>query len=400
MKALILGGSGIQGAAVAQDMVKKDSVTEVVIAARRKEALEATASRLKNEKLKTKCVDVSDKDGLVKLIKKGGFDVVVSSVPWRVAIPPLEASIEAGVNLLDFGLYQNLAFDENISKFDENAKNRGITVVPSCGVAPGLTNMLAGYGTSKLDKVDKIHIFVGGIPEKPQPPLGYKTVWSLEGVWTEYSGKCRIIRDGKMDEVDAASELEFIDFPKIGKLQAFYTDGIGTLLHSYKEPFLKGVQEIYEKTLRWLGHIEKIYTLRECLLLDTEPIKVKGVEISPRRFVTTLLNPVLKLGEDERDMTVLRVDVIGNKEGSDAEYTFYMTDYRDTKTGVLSMARTTGYTGSIVAQMMYEGKIKKKGIVMPEKLGADQAIFKEILREYAKRNITIEEEHKFLRTLS
>jgi lysine 6-dehydrogenase len=400
MKALILGGSGIQGAAVAQDMVKKDSVTEVVIAARRKEALEATASRLKNEKLKTRCVDVSDKDGLVKLIKKGGFDVVVSSVPWRVAIPPLEASIEAGVNLLDFGLYQNLAFDENISKFDENAKNRGVTVVPSCGVAPGLTNMLAGHGASKLDKVDKIHIFVGGIPEKPLPPLGYKTVWSLEGVWTEYSGKCRIIRDGKMDEVDAASEIEFIDFPKIGRLQAFYTDGIGTLLHSYKEPLLKGVKEVYEKTLRWPGHIEKIYTLRECLLLDIEPIKVKGVEISPRRFLTTLLNPVLKLGEEERDMTVLRVDVIGSKEGSDAEYTFYMADYRDTKTGVLSMARTTGYTGSIVAQMMYEGKIKEKGIVMPEELGADQEVFKEILREYAKRNITIEEEHKFRRALS
>ena len=400
MKALILGGSGIQGAAVAQDMVKKESVTEVVIAARRKEALEATASRLKNEKLKTRCVDVSDKDGLVKLINKGGFDVVVSSVPWRVAIPPLEASIEAGVNLLDFGLYQNLAFDENISKFDENAKNRGATVVPSCGVAPGLTNMLAGHGASKLDKVNKIHIFVGGIPEKPLPPLGYKTVWSLEGVWTEYSGKCRIIRDGKMDEVDAASEIEFIDFPKVGRLQAFYTDGIGTLLHSYKEPLLKGVKEVYEKTLRWPGHIEKIYTLRECLLLDIEPIKVKGVEISPRRFLTTLLNPLLKLGEEERDMTVLRVDVIGSKEGSDAEYTFYMADYRDMKTGVLSMARTTGYTGSIVAQMMYEGKIKEKGIVMPEKLGADQAIFKEILREYAKRNIAIEEEHKFRRALS
>ena len=400
MKALILGGSGIQGAAVAQDMVKKDSVTEVVIAARRKEALEATASWVKSEKLKTKCVDVSDKDGLVKLIKEGGFDVVVSSVPWRVAIPPLEASIEAGVNLLDFGLYQNLAFDENISKFDKNAKNRGVTVVPSCGVAPGLTNMLTGYGASKLDKVDKIHIFVGGIPERPQPPLGYKTVWSLEGVWTEYSGKCRIIRDGKMDEVDAASELEFIDFPRVGKLQAFYTDGIGTLLHSYKEPFLKGVQEVYEKTLRWPGHIEKIYTLRECLLLDIEPIKVKGVEISPRRFLTTLLNPVLKLGEDERDMTVLRVDVIGSKGGSDAEYTFHMADYRDMKTGVLSMARTTGYTGSIVAQMMYEGKIKEKGIVMPEKLGADQEVFKEILREYEKRNITIEEKRKLLRTLS
>ena len=400
MKALILGGSGIQGAAVAQDMVREDRVTDVVIAARRKEALEATASWLRNEKLKTECVDVSDKDSLVKLIKEGEFDVVVSSVPWRVAITPLEASIEAGVNFLDFGLYQNLAFDENISKFKENAENIGVTVVPSCGVAPGLTNMLAGYGASKLDEVDKIHIFVGGIPEKPQPPLGYKTVWSLEGVWTEYTGGCRIIRNGKMVDVDAASGLEIIGFPEVGKLQAFYTDGIGTLLHSYKEPFLKGVQEVYEKTLRWPGHIEKIYTLRECSLLSTEPIKVDGVEISPRNFLTSLLDPKLKLGEDERDMTVLKVEVIGRKEGSEAKHIFYMVDYRDMKTGVLSMARTTGYTGSIVAQLMCEGKVKETGIVMPEELGANEELFGEILREYSKRNIKIKGEHQIRRSLA
>jgi len=389
MKVLVLGGTGIQGSAVAQDMVRKGGVTDVVIAARRKEALQHTASWLKSEKLKTECVDVSDKDRLVKLMKEGEFDVVVSSVPWRVAITPLEASVEAGVDFLDFGLYQNLAFDENISKFDEKAKNAGITVVPSCGVAPGLTNMLAGYGASKLDEVEKIHIFVGGIPERPQPPLGYRTVWSLEGVWTEYVGKCRIIRDRKMEEVDAASGLESLDFPPLGKLQAIYTDGIGTLLHSYREPFLKGVQEVYEKTLRWPGHIEKIYALRECGLLDTEPIKVDGVEISPRKFLTTLLNPKLKLGEDERDITALRVDVIGKKEGSDAKYVSHMIDYRDMKTGVISMARTTGYTGSIVAQMMCQGKIKEKGVVMPEKLGADEALFGEMLGEYSKRNITI-----------
>jgi len=400
MKVLILGGSGIQGSAVAEDMMKKENVTDVVIAARNKKALELVSSWIKSEKLKIECIDVSNKESLVKLIKKGGFDVVVSSVPWRVAITPLEASIEAGVNFLDFGLYQNLAFDENISKFDESAKNAGVTVVPSCGVAPGLSNMLAGYGASKLDKVDKIHIFVGGIPERPQPPLSYKTVWSLEGVWTEYTGKCRIIKDGRITEVEAASGLETLEFPGIGKLEAAYTDGLGTLLHVYKAPILKGVEEAYEKTLRYPGHYEKIKTLRECGLLDAKPIEVDGVEVSPRKFLTALLYPKLKLGKDERDMTVLRVEVIGKKGDNEAQYTFDLIDYRDEKTGILSMARTTGYTGSIIAQLIYEGKIKEKGIVVPEKLGANKELFKEILKEYSKRDIRIKEEFRVRRSLN
>jgi lysine 6-dehydrogenase len=391
LKALILGGAGIQGSAVAYDMVKK-GVSEVVIASRGKDALDAAASWIKSEKLKTMRIDVSDKDRLVEVIEDGGFDFVVSAVPWRVSIPPLEASLEAGVDFLDFGLYQNLAFDEKIAEFDEKAKDAGVTVVPSCGVAPGLTNMLAGCGASRLDEAERAVIMVGGIPENPQPPLGYKTVWSLEGVWTEYIGKCRIIRDSGMTEVDAASDLEYIDFPEVGRLQAFYTDGIGTLLHSYREPYMKGVSEVYEKTLRWPGHIEKIYALRECSLLDTEPIEVKGVEVSPREFLTTLLNPMLKLGEDERDMTVLRVEVSGRKAGREAKHSFHMVDYRDMEAGVLSMARTTGYTGSIVAQMVHGGKVKEKGIVFPEKLGADEGIFKQILEEYSKRNINVIEE--------
>ncbi len=391
MKALILGGAGIQGSAVAYDMVKK-GVSEVVIASRGKEALDATASWIKSEKLKTMRIDVSDKDRLVEVIEDGGFDFVVSAVPWMVSIPPLEVSLEAGVDFLDFGLYQNLAFDEKIAEFDEKAKDAGVTVVPSCGVAPGLTNMLAGCGASRLDEAERAVIMVGGIPENPQPPLGYKTVWSLEGVWTEYIGKCRIIRDSGMTEVDAASDLEYIDFPEVGRLQAFYTDGIGTLLHSFREPYMKGVSEVYEKTLRWPGHIEKIYALRECSLLDTEPIEVKGVEVSPREFLTTLLNPMLKLGEDERDMTVLRVEVSGRKGGREAKHSFRMVDYRNMETGVLSMARTTGYTGSIVAQMVHGGKVKEKGIVFPEKLGADEGIFKQILEEYSKRNINVIEE--------
>ena len=394
MKVLILGGSGTQGSAVAEDMVKKKDVTEVVIAARRREALGHIVSWLKSVKLKTVSIDVRDKESLVKLIREGEFDVVVSAVPWRFTVTPLEASIEAGVNFLDFGLYQNLAFDENYTMFDDSTRNAGIIVVPSCGLAPGLTNMLAGHGASKLDKVNKIHIYVGGIPEKPQPPFGYKTVWSLEGVLTEYVGKCRIIQDGGLVEVEAISGLETIEFPGIGKLEAAYTDGLGTLLHAYRTPILKGVQEAYEKTLRYPGHYDKIKTLRECGLLDTKPIKVDDVKISPRKFLTSLLSPKFRLGKDEKDLSVLMVKVIGIKNGNEVQYMFQLIDYRDMETGVLSMAKTTGYTGSIVAQLMYEGKIKEKGIVMPEELGANEELFREILREYSKRNITIKEEYR------
>ncbi|MFO8060340.1 MAG: saccharopine dehydrogenase C-terminal domain-containing protein [Bacillota bacterium] len=389
MKVLILGGSGIQGSASASDLLRMQPAAEVVLAGRTVSSLESTAARLNSDRVRVREGDVTDIDSLAELIRSEGCQIVISSVPWTVSIEPLEAAIEAGAHFIDYGLYQNRDFDDRISEFDQKAKRAQVTVIPSCGVAPGLTNMLAAYGASKLDRVDTVHIYVGGIPENPQPPLQYKVVWSLEGVWTQFFEECRVIRGGALTGVEAGSGREELEFPETGRLEAASTDGLGTLLHMYNDPIMKGAREVFEKTIRHPGHYDKIMTLKACGLLDTDPVEVDGVRVSPRKMLTTLLTPRLQLEKDERDMTVMRVRVAGSIRGEDATWVFDMVDYRDMKTGILSMGRTTGYTGSILAPMVHRGRISTPGVVEPEKLGADPELMEEILREYSKRDINI-----------
>ncbi len=389
MHVLVLGASGTQGRAAAYDLVHNPRIEKVILAGIDRYPLEKTARWLDSEKCQVEVVDVSTKFDVFKLMKKIAPHVVVCSVPWKVTLPPLDAAIEAGISFVDFGLYQNVDFDKRIDYYHQRAKEAKVTIIPSCGLAPGMTNMLAAYGISHMDKADTVEVYVGGIPEKPAPPLQYKAVWSIEGVWTQFMVDCRVIHEGKPDTVEATTGKVDLHFNSIGDFEAAYTDGLGTMLHAYKEPEMKGVREIYEKTIRWPGHYEKIRILKDCGLLDTKPIDIDGCSISPRAFLTKLLEPALKMADQERDMTLLRVNISGEKDGSPLKKSYEMIDYRDKKTGILSMARTTGFTGAIVVDMLLSGKIVDQGVVMPEKLGANPAIFTEMMDEYKKRDIHI-----------
>ena len=389
MKFFILGGGGIQGAASAYDLIRMQPDARVLLGELDMHQLDPVLKWLDSDRVEGREVDAQDIDGLARVIRDEGCDGVISSVPWPVSIPPLEAAIQAGVDFIDYGLYQNREFDARMPEFDARAKEAGVTVIPSCGVAPGMTNMLAAYGATNFDRVDKIHIYVGGIPEHPEPPLQYKAVWSLEGVWTQFFEQARTVRNGKLVEVEAGSGLEELEFCETGPVEAAYTDGLGTLNQMYTHPVFEGVSEVFEKTIRHKGHYEKVMFLKDCGLLDTEPIAVNGSEIAPRRFLTTLLGPKMKMSEGERDMTVLRVRVSGSRSGIAGECMYDMLDYKDLEAGVLSMGRTTGYTGAILAPMVASDRIDAAGLVEPEKLGADRGLFEEILGEYARRNIEI-----------
>lgn len=389
MKFLILGGAGVQGSASAYDLLRMHPDAEIILGELEEERLDPVLKWLDSDRAQGRQVDVRDVDGLARMIVDEGCDVIISSVPWPVSIPPLEAAIKAGADFVDYGLYQNREFDRRMDEFDRRAADAGVTVIPSCGVAPGLTNMLAAYGAAGLDAVDRVHIYVGGIPEHPEPPLQYKAVWSLEGVWTQFFEECRVVQNGRLTEVDAGTGLEQLEFAQTGPVEAAVTDGLGTLIQMYTHPVFEGVEEVFEKTIRHRGHYDKVLLLKECGLLDTEPIEVDGSRIAPRDFLSTLLNPKLKMREDERDMTVLRVRVTGTRDGAAAETVFEMVDYKDMEAGVLSMGRTTGYTGSILAPMVATDRIDTAGVVHPEKIGADRELFRSLLEEYTKRGIEI-----------
>ncbi len=361
----------------------------VILADLDREALDATARRLDSGRVTCRLLDASDATAVAAVIREESCDVVVNSVPWQLSLPPLEAALETGTDFVDYGLYQNREFDRRLEGYDGRAREAGITVVPSCGFAPGLTNMLAGYGAAHLDQVQQVHLYVGGLPENPKPPLQYSVVWSLEGVWTQYFEDCRIVRDGILTAVEAGSEREYLEIPAAGRLEAAMTDGLGTLLHMYSDPIFDGVQEVFEKTLRHPGHYDRVMTLKDCGLLDSEPVDVGGVRVSPRALLTAVLTPRMTLEPDQRDMTVMRVRVAGQRDGRPETHIFDMVDYRDLESGTLSMGRTTGYTGSIVALMLKRGLISQRGVVAPERLGADRDLFEQMLQDYAARDITV-----------
>ncbi len=391
MKVIILGGSGAQGKAVAFDLAKNDSVEKIILADLNENELKRVARWINSPKCKTAIVDCSKEQAVAQLIQNENAETIVCSVPWQITIPPLNAAIKCGINFVDFGLYHNKEFDDRFEEYDKKAKEAGSVIIPSCGLAPGITNMLAAYGVSKLDSAHTVEVYDGGNPEIPEPPLFYKTVWSIEGVWAQFTGSCWIIKDGTPTTIEAISGIETLEFEGLGIFEVAYTECLGTMLHAYKHPVMKGVKNAYGKTIRWPGHYEKIITFKECGFLKDEPVLCGGSAVVPRKFLTALLEPMLKLEADQRDMTLVKINSCGVLNGNDTTFSFELVDYKDLETGILSMARTTGFTGSILVDMINKGEFKKPGIVMPEQIGGDPVLFEQMIEEYRKRNIIIKE---------
>jgi len=373
---IIVLGCGKIGSVIARDFAESVDGAEVVVADKSERMAEAAASRIREAEWTS--VDATDYAGLVESVR--GFDLVIGALPGDYGYQALRAAVEAGVDMLDVSFTP-----ENPLELDEAAREAGVTVVPDCGVAPGLSNMLVGHAAAKLDRVRAAHIMVGGIPERPVPPLGYTITWSAEGLIDEYMRDVRIVEGGRIVEVPALSGLEEIEFPGVGRLEAFYTDGLRTLVQTLPE-----VESMWEKTLRYPGHVERIRLLRALGFFDEEPVAVEGVQVSPRLVTARLLERSLRM-PDVGDILAMTVEVAGERQGADTRYRYYILDRYDRAKEVTAMARTTGYTASIVAQKLAQGAIKEKGVVPPERLGMDESLFKDILSGLRERGVQVEE---------
>ena len=322
--------------------------------------------------------NTADYSALLEKIRD--YDLVLGALPGEYGFKALKAVIETGVNMVDVSFTP-----ENPLKLDPAAKQAEVTVIPDCGVAPGLSNILVGYSASRLEEVREAHIMVGGIPDVQIPPLGYTITWSAEGLIDEYVRDVNIIEDGKKVIVPALSGLELIDFPGVGKLEAFYTDGLRSLTQT-----LPNVENMWEKTLRYPGHVEKIKLLRDLGFFDDEVLKVQDTEIPPRIITARLLEKSL-WKPDIGDLLAMNIEVTGISGGAEKCYKYQILDHYDQNERVTAMARTTAYTAAIVASMLVKGKISKKGVIPPERLGMDQDLTKLLLEELKKRNIIIRE---------
>ena len=288
----------------------------------------------------------------------------------------LRSVIEAGKNITDISFMA-----EDTLSLDKLAKENGVTAVVDMGVAPGMSHLLVGYVDSLLDETESAIILVGRLPVIREWPYEYKIAWFPKDVIEEYIRPARLMERGKITEKTALSEIELVDLPKIGTLEAFNADGLHSLLYTLDIPEMK------EKTLRYPGYAEKMRMLRETGFFDENPIDIKGVKIKPLDLTSELLFPKWKLKEDEDELTVMRVMIQGKKGGKRLRYTYDLLDYYDKEEQATSMSRATGFPCAIVARLIAEREYTHKGVSPPEYLGKEHEVYNKILKELAKRNI-------------
>ncbi|WP_342508255.1 saccharopine dehydrogenase C-terminal domain-containing protein [Sporosarcina sp. FSL K6-2383] len=379
MKVVILG-AGLMGKEAARDLVKSDDVERVYLADLNVRQAENFAEELMSDKLDILLLDATNDVQLRDVMALG--DVVINALFYTFNEKVARLAVEIGVHSIDLGGHIGGATDAVLG-LAEQAAAKGVTIIPDLGVAPGMINILTGYGAEKLDKVDSIKLYVGGIPVNPEPPLNYNVVFSLEGVFDHYTDSSHVIRGGQLLEVPSLSEVEPIYFEKYGELEAFHTSGgTSTLTKSFPD-----VTTLEYKTIRYKGHAEKFQLLVDLGLLarDSEVV-VAGNKVKVRDVMRELLSPQLRLG-DKSDAVLLRVIVSGDKNGSPVTYEYDLVTEKDTTVNETAMARATANTISVVAQMIGNGTITKRGVHPPENI-VPGALYME---EMKKRGVIIVE---------
>jgi lysine 6-dehydrogenase len=349
-------GAGMMGSAAAYDLAVANPSDEVVIADINLQQATRTAKAIGPNVTPIR-LDVNNTKDLARAIE--GNNAVISAVSYSVNYSIARTAIQAGVHVCDLG-----GNDDVVAKqltLDAEAKEKNVTVVPNCGLAPGLINILAMEGIKELDELDSVFLRVGGLPQNPLPPLNYQIVFSVEGLINEYVEKAAVIRDGQLLHIDSMSELEEISFKSIGTFEAFSTSGgISTLTE-----LLNGrAKNLDYKTIRYKGHCEKFKTLIDLGFATNEPMMVGGSVKTNREFFADLLRK--KLDHGDKDIVLARATITGRKGPAEKMLVYEFVDYYDDQTKMTAMMRTTAFPTSIIARMLAHGVITARGVLPPE----------------------------------
>jgi lysine 6-dehydrogenase len=376
MRMLVLG-AGLQGSACAYDLLQRTEVERVTLADLNPSRIPAFLKKKKDKRLVTARLDAKQAAKLRRLMQ--GHDAVMNALPYYFNYPVAKAAVAAGLHCADLG--GNTEIVQKQKTLDSAARKKRVSVIPDCGLAPGMVNIIAAEGIRRVGDADKVKIFVGGLPQQPEPPLNYQIVYSLEGALDYYTTPSWVLRGGRPERVDALSELERVEFPRpVGSLEAFHTGGgISTLPWAYSGR----VQTMEYKTLRYPGHMAIMRAIRELGLLSLDPVTVKGSKVVPRDAFIATVSPHLKK-PNGRDLVALRVEVTG-KNGR--RVAWQLLDYYDEATGISAMMRTTGFSLAITGAMQVDGRISATGVHTP-----DEAVpFREYVEELKRRGVEIHE---------
>jgi lysine 6-dehydrogenase len=356
MKFLILG-RGAQGSACAFDLLRSPGVTEVRLADLDVSSLPAFLPT-NDPRLVPVSVDVRNREAMQAEMEQ--VDAVLSAIPYYFNGELAALAVQAGVHFADLGGNTEIVFQQKA--LHDAAVQQGVTVIPDTGLAPGMINVLAEHGISSMDSVESVKLFVGGLPQHPEPPLNYQIVYSIEGVLDYYTTLSWVVRDGARAQVTALSELEPVEFGgAIGTLEAFHTaGGLSTMAWRYEGK----IPTMEYKTLRYPGHAQLMAAMRDIGLFDSTPIDVKGVQVVPRDVFIAQVGPKLRK-PGGTDLVALRVLVLGVKDGLPSTRTYDLLDYYDEAHGITAMMRVTGYTLSITGQFMVSGALQP-GVYTPD----------------------------------
>ncbi len=372
MKVVVLG-AGLVGGPMALDLANEPKFEVTLI-----DYSEAVLDKIENNSIKKIAKDLSNPDDVTKLV--ADYDIVVNAVPGFMGFQTLKSIITAGKNVIDIAF-----FSEDPFELDELAKKNNVVAIMDCGVAPGMSNVLTGYVHELLDKTDVALTYVGGLPEIREWPYEYKAVFSPIDVIEEYTRPARYVENGQMVIRPALTDPELMEFPGIGTLEAFNSDGLRSLAKTIDAPNMK------EKTLRYPGHIDKMKVFRETGFFSEDEIDINGTKIRPIDFTSKLLFPKWKLKEGEVDITVMQVIIEGEKDGKKLRYTYDLFDKYDEASKVHSMARTTGYTATMAVRMVAKGLYTRTGMSVPEFVGKQPECVEFMLNGLKERGVVYKE---------
>src|SRR2546428_10242971 len=370
---ILVVGCGKVGSEIARDLAGSDEVDSIV-------AMDASSQNLKllrkrvPKKLHTVKLSISQKSPFHALLRK--VDLVCGALPGRLGFELMTETVKAGRDTVDISYTPRDAF-----LLQSKATEVGCRVVPQCGVAPGFTNMCVGDASRRLDQMRSVEVFVGGLPEKPEPPLNYRIVFSLEDVVNEYSRPVQVIEEGKRKKVEALSGRGLTSFPGVGSLEYFLTDGLGSLPRSYPK-----TREMHEFTLRYPGHADMMSTLQVLGFFERKSVKIGGVELEPRQVTIGLLRAVMLRGCPE-DFLALRVEVKGLSRGRQTHLRYQVLDHYHRRSGISAMAPTTAYPFTLVALLLGRREVKGTGIVTPGRIAQDERLFRFVLSRLAERGV-------------
>lgn len=374
MKKIIVLGAGLVGRPMVLDLLG-DSKVELAVADYSAAQLERFSEQ---DGIQTIEADLSDENVLKSTI--AGYDYVINAVPGYMGYQSLKYILEAGKNVVD------IAFSpEDLSDLNELALQNNVTALVDFGVAPGLSHLVVAHSAEMMDSLDLVRIYVGGLPKRRSKPFEYAAVFSPIDVIEEYTRPARLVREGHLLVKEALTDIEELEFDRVGTLEAFNSDGLRSLVDSIK------VKDMAEKTLRYPGHAALMKVFRDTGFFDEKKIDVKGQAVAPIDLTAKLMFPKWEMKEGDRDITVMKVISEGWVDDKAHRYEFDLYDEWHESTGIHSMARTTGYTATMGLRLLMSGAFTQKGVFYPEKLGANEDLLTRIIEGLKARDIEIQQ---------